>query len=170
MKRWSNARVHVTTLGWSTMSAVFEGIKAYWNDQQQELYALQLREHYERFVQSMRLQRMTSNWSVAEFVDVSLELLRANSAKRDTYLRPLAYFGDATWFSTYAESPTHVCISTTPFETMLGSGRMVSACVSSWTRLSDNMMSPRSSAFQTTKTAAWRSSRLSVTATICRSS
>jgi branched-chain amino acid aminotransferase len=143
MKPWSDACVHVTTLGWSTMSAVFEGIKAYWNDQQQELYALQLREHYERFVQSMRLQRMTGTWSVAEFVDVSLELLRANGAKRDTYLRPLAYFGDATWFSTYAESPTHVCISTTPFETMLGSGRMVSACVSSWTRLSDNMMSPR---------------------------
>ena len=47
MKPWSDARVHVTTLGWSTMSAVFEGIKAYWNDQQQELYALQLREHYQ---------------------------------------------------------------------------------------------------------------------------
>jgi len=45
---WSDACVHVTTLGWSTMSAVFEGIKAYWNDQQQELYALQLREHYNR--------------------------------------------------------------------------------------------------------------------------
>ena len=140
---WGEAQVHAATLGWSTMSAVFEGIKAYWNDQQQELYAIQLREHYERFVQSMRLQRMALPWTVGGLVDASLELLRANGAKHDTYVRPIAYFGDATWFSTFAESPTHVFIWTTPFETRLGSNRTVRACVSSWTRLNDNMMSPR---------------------------
>ena len=140
---WHEAQVHATTLGWSTMSAVFEGIKAYWNDRHRELYAIQFPEHYERFVQSMRLQRMALPWTVGALVEASLELLRANGAKQDTYVRPIAYFGEATWFSTYAESPTHVLIWTTPFEATLGSNRTVKACVSSWTRLSDNMMSPR---------------------------
>lgn len=140
---WAEATVHVTVLGWSTLGAVFEGIKAYWNDQQQELYAIQLAEHYHRFLDSMRLQRMELRWSAQELIDGSVELLRANGIRRDAYVRPIAYFGDATWFSTCAESSTDVFIWTTPFEAVLGSGRTFKACVSSWTRLSDNMMSPR---------------------------
>lgn len=140
---WAEARVHVTLLGWSTLGAVFEGIKAYWNDPQQELYAIQLTEHYHRFLDSMRLQRMELRWSARELIEGSVELLRANGIRRDAYVRPIAYFGDATWFSTCAESSTDVFIWTTPFEAVLGSGRTFRACVSSWTRLSDNMMSPR---------------------------
>lgn len=140
---WDTARVHVTILGWSTVGGVFEGIKAYWNDERQELYALQLPEHYDRFLHSMRLQRMELRWSTRELVDASVELLRANEIRRDAYVRPIAYFGDATWFSTCAESSTDVFIWTIPFEAVLGSGRTFTACVSSWTRLSDNMMSPR---------------------------
>jgi branched-chain amino acid aminotransferase len=140
---WGEAKVHLTILGWSTMGAVFEGIKAYWNDQQQELYAVQLREHYDRLLHSMRLQRMELRWSTQEFADASVELLRANEIRGDAYVRPIAYFGEATWFSTCAESSTDVFIWTTPFEAVLASGRTFTACVSSWTRLSDNMMSPR---------------------------
>jgi len=140
---WDEATVHATILGWSTMGAVFEGIKAYWNDQQRELHALQLADHYRRFLDSMRLQRMTLRWSVEELVEASLALLRANAVAHDAYVRPLAYFGDATWFSTCAESSTDALIWTTPFTSGLGSGRTVTACVSSWTRLGDNMMSPR---------------------------
>jgi branched-chain amino acid aminotransferase len=140
---WDEARVHVTILGWSTMGAVFEGIKAYWNDEQQELYALQFPEHYDRFLDSMRLQRMQLRWTAQDFVAASLELLRANGVRRDAYVRPIAYFGDATWFSTCEESSTDVFIWTTPFDAALGSGRTAKAGVSSWTRLNDNMMSPR---------------------------
>jgi branched-chain amino acid aminotransferase len=135
---WDDAKV-----GWSTMGAVFEGIKAYWNDERQDLYALQFPDHYDRFLDSMRLQRMALRWRARDLVEASLELLRVNHVKRDAYVRPLAYFGDATWFSTCAEASTDVFIWTTPFDAVLGSGRTFTAGVSSWTRLSDNMMSPR---------------------------
>lgn len=140
---WDEAKVHVTVLGWSTMGGVFEGIKAYWNGEQQELYAVQFPDHYDRFLQSMRLQRMEPRWSAQALVEASIELLRANKIRRDAYVRPIAYFGEATWFSTCAESSTDVFIWTTPFEAVLGSGRTFTAGVSSWTRLNDNMMSPR---------------------------
>jgi len=122
---------------------VFEGIKAYWNDEQQELYALQFPEHYDRFATSMRLQRMEPRWNAQTLTDASLELLRANQVRHDAYVRPIAYFGEATWFSTCAESSTDVFIWTTPFQSVLGSRRTFKACVSSWTRLNDNMLSPR---------------------------
>ncbi|HUE75456.1 MAG TPA: branched-chain amino acid transaminase [Chloroflexota bacterium] len=141
--RWDEATVHASTLGWSTMAAVFEGIKAYWNADDGQLYGLQFAEHYRRFATSMRMQRMQSPWSPEDLVQASHELLRANDIREDTYVRPLAYYGDSSWFGTQAESRTHVIIWTYPFQAILGSGKTLRACVSSWTRLSDNMLSPR---------------------------
>jgi branched-chain amino acid aminotransferase len=140
---WDDAQVHVTLLGWSTIGAVFEGIKAHWNSERQELYALQFAEHYDRFLDSMRLQRMAPRWTAEELIDASLELLRANGVRHDAYVRPIAYFGGTTWFSSCMDSSTDVFIWTTPFESVLGTGRTFKACVSSWTRLGDNVMSPR---------------------------
>lgn len=140
---WSEASVHLTILGWSTIGAVFEGIKAYWNEEERELYGLHFTEHYERFLASMRFQRMEPRWSVEELVEASAELLRANGVREDSYVRPMAYFGDTTWFSTGLEAPTHCFIWTTPFRSGLGSQATVRACVSTWIRLSDTMMPPR---------------------------
>lgn len=140
---WADAQVHVTILGWSTLGAVFEGIKAYWNRDQEELYGLQFAEHYRRFLYSMRFQRLESRWTADDLAAASVELLRANQVREDSYVRPLAYFGDTTWFSTCAESRTHCFIWTIPFRSVLGSGATVRACVSTWTRLADNMMPPR---------------------------
>ena len=103
---WSQATVHASTLGWSTMAGVFEGIKANRNPAEGELYAVQFADHYRRLTQSMALQRMASPWSPGELVAASLDLLRANGVREDTYVRPLAYFGDATWFGTQADSRT----------------------------------------------------------------
>lgn len=140
---WEQATVHVSTLGWSTMSAVFEGIKAYWNPEQAELYGWQFREHYARFAASMRFMRMTPAFSPEDLVQASLDLLRANACQEDTYVRPLAFFRDATWFGALEDSPTSIVITTAPFTSVLGSGRTIRACVSSWTRLGDNQMAPR---------------------------
>jgi branched-chain amino acid aminotransferase len=140
---WDEAQVHATRLGWSTIGAVFEGIKAYWNDEHGELYGLQFAEHYRRFLDSMRFQGMTPRWSVDDLVEASVSLLRENGIRSDSYVRPMAYFGDTTWFSTGAESETHCFIWTAPFRSALGTGATLRACVSSWTRLSDTMMPPR---------------------------
>jgi branched-chain amino acid aminotransferase len=125
------------------MSAVFEGIRAYANPDEGQLYVDQLKEHYGRFARSMRLQRMNCPWSTEELIEASLELIRANEYRGDTYLSPLAYLGDATFYGLTLESSTHVRIIVQPTTSHLGSIRAIRACVSSWTRISDNVLSPR---------------------------
>ena len=39
---WEKATVHVSMLGWTAISAVFEGIRAYWNPNGGELYVFKL--------------------------------------------------------------------------------------------------------------------------------
>jgi branched-chain amino acid aminotransferase len=140
---WEQATIHASTLGWSTMGAVFEGIKAYWNDAEGELYGWQFLEHYQRFAVSMKLERMRPEFSAEQLVEASCELLRANDCRSDTYVRPLAWHKDATWFGHLEDSRTGIVITTAPFGSILGSGKTVRTCVSSWTRIGDNQLSPR---------------------------
>ena len=72
-------------------TGVFEGIRAYWNDGKGTLQVLKLREHYERFEKSCRLLHVELAQSVDELCDITLEILRRNAPREDTYVRPLAY-------------------------------------------------------------------------------
>lgn len=140
---WESATVHASALGWSTIAAVFEGIKAYGSSNDRQLNVWQLVEHYRRFAQSMKVERMRSPWSPEELVEATLELIRANDYHADTYIHPLAYFGEEAFYGAQLDTPTHVRIIAQPAQSRLGSGKLVTACVSSWARLSDNQLSPR---------------------------
>jgi branched-chain amino acid aminotransferase len=141
---WEDATIHVTDLGWSTVGAVFEGIRAYWNEEQQELYVFRLREHMERLIESMKLVRLPLDYTVDELIDASLKLLRDNDTREDTYLRPLAYSAGT---SGKRLSDTSVelgmLINTNPMSSQLTSGATIDVKVSSWTRISDTVMPPR---------------------------
>ena len=93
-RRWEEATIHVTSLGWSTVGAVFEGIRAYWDDQNDELNVFRLQEHLERLVRSSRLVRLQLDYDVEDLTKAILDLLRANEIREDTYIYPLVYTAD----------------------------------------------------------------------------
>ncbi len=141
---WEEATVHVTDLAWSTVGAVFEGIRGYWNDEQQELYVFRLREHMERLIDSMKLVRLPLDYTVDELIEASVELLRAVEAREDTYLRPLAYSQNSSG-KRLSDTSTDLgmLINTNPMPSQLTSGDAIRVKVSSWTRISDTVMPPR---------------------------
>ena len=140
---WEDATIHVTEIGWSTVGAIFEGIRAYWNEEQGELYVFRLPEHMQRFAQSMKLVRLDQEISTKDLCDAIVGLLKANESREDTYIRPLAYRGgDGKSFSSFS-SEAHILINTRLHPSHLLSGRAQNMGVSSWTRISDNVMPPR---------------------------
>src|SRR5690606_30210308 len=84
---WDRATVHVTAIGWSAVGAVFEGIRAYWNPDQEELYVFRLPEHMHRLGQSMKMMRHEPAWSIEHLTEQIIELLKANEIREDTYIR-----------------------------------------------------------------------------------
>jgi hypothetical protein len=50
----AEARIPVMTHGFLYGTATFEGIRAYWNEEQEQLYGLRLREHYQRMASRPR--------------------------------------------------------------------------------------------------------------------
>ena len=161
---WDDAVVHASTLGWSAISMVFEGIRGYWNAEEEQLNIFHLELHLERLLRSMKVMRMTSPWSVAELKCAIVELVQANQFRDDIYVQPLAYFGGSTTpgYLPVSERPGDITIFNRQIGSVLGSGHTVSCGVSSWTRISDNVMPPRVKAianYQNSRYVADESSR-----------
>ena len=144
---WDKAMVHASLLGWSAISSVFEGIRAYWNDQRQELYIFHLDAHLKRLFQSMKIMRMASPFSAEELRLGIAELLRANDYRCDTYIQPLAYFGGGIpGYLAVLERPGEILVTARPSPTNLDTPNVSHCNVSSWNRISDNVMPPRAKA------------------------
>ena len=161
---WDKAVVHASTLGWSAISMVFEGIRGYWNAESEQLNVFRLEDHMVRLLRSMKVMRMTSPWSVSELADAVAALIKANDFKGDMYIQPLAYFGGSTTpgYLPVQEQPGDITIFNRQVGSVLGSGRTVTCGVSSWSRISDNVMPPRVKAianYQNSRYVADESSR-----------
>ncbi|MGH2533730.1 MAG: branched-chain amino acid transaminase [Thermomicrobiales bacterium] len=142
--KWEEATVHLTEIAWSTVGAVFEGIRAYWNDDQGEIYVFRLRDHLERLMRSMKLVRLPIHYSVEELQAAILGLLRDNEVREDTYIFPLAFTAETT--KRRYDRPgfeSSVYITTKPMPSHLLTGMTHNVRVSSWRRISEEVMPPR---------------------------
>ena len=160
---WDKATVHASRLGWSAISMVFEGIRGYWNAEHEQLYIFHLDAHLKRLIQSMRVMRMRSPWTTQELSQHILKLVKANEFRGDIYIRPSAYFGEGTpRYLAVQERPGEIIIHNRAASSTLGSGKAVTCGVSSWNRISDNVMPPRVKAignYQNSRYVADESSR-----------
>jgi branched-chain amino acid aminotransferase len=142
---WEEATVHVTELGWSTVGAVFEGIRAYASDtSSNDVSVFRLREHLERLQRSMALVRLRLDYSVPELIEIILELLRKNDVRGDTYIRPMAYTANAAGIR-FSEigNQSSLLVNTRAMPSHLKTGHTQTAATSSWRRISDDVMPPR---------------------------
>jgi branched-chain amino acid aminotransferase len=87
----SDAKVSIATHALQYGTGVFEGIRAYWNPAQEQLYVFRLREHFERMERSVRIVRIALPDNPESLGAIALELLRKNDFKSDVYVRPLAF-------------------------------------------------------------------------------
>ena len=72
-------------------TATFEGIRGYWNAEQETLYVLFVREHLERIRNSAKMLLMENVPPVDELVEIVLETVRRNHYREDVYIRPSFY-------------------------------------------------------------------------------
>jgi branched-chain amino acid aminotransferase len=143
---WASATVHLTSTFWTGVTAIFEGIMSYWNEDHGELYIWHLDAHLRRLLRSQKLMRQESPYTVAELTQAVLDLVALLKVDRDTYIFPYCYPKGGGNFesSTSAEAqPVDLAITARPNPSHLGKGWVRTACVSSYTRISDNVMPPR---------------------------
>lgn len=142
--KWEDATIHLTDLAWGAVGAVFEGIRAYSTADGQGLNVFRLPEHMQRLRDSSRMVRLPIGYSIDELVGFTIDLLRANDIHQDTYIFPLVHSGgDLAKRNDPTSLVAAMYMRTNPSATHLCTGFTQRARISSWTRISDNVMPPR---------------------------
>jgi len=120
----------------------FEGIRAYWDEEKGQLYGFRLKEHYERLLESAKALNMDIPYTVQDLCDVTVELLRKNNFRTTTYIRPVVYKGSESLTPTLYDDDNRLMIYCQPMGKYAGKSELRVA-VSSWRRVTDTMLPPR---------------------------
>lgn len=140
---FDECRLHVRTQAVALAASVFEGVRAYWNPAQEQLYTFELDRHIARLRESMRIMRMRTRVP-DDFAATCVELLARNGFREDVHFMPTAYLGvpeGNVAMGPTAEEGLFITAVARPPSRALDAGKNV--CVSSWRRISDASMPPR---------------------------
>ncbi len=135
---WNEAKVHVLTHALHYGSAVFEGIRAY--KTQKGTAVFRLREHIKRLIDSAKIYRMESPYTLDELITATIELIKVNELN-ECYIRPLIYRGYYNLGVNPMECPVEVSIAAWKWGKYLGADALekgVDVMVSSWNRMAPN--------------------------------
>ncbi len=134
--------ISVRTHAFSYGTGCFEGIRGYWNEENQQVYLFRLREHYERLLRSCKIMQITLPYSVDDLIEISIELIRRNNQRQDVYLRPVAYKADEVIGVRLHGLQDHFIITAEPMGNYINITGMRCG-VSSWRRIDDNAIPAR---------------------------
>ena len=122
---------------------VFEGIPCYWNDEEKQLYAFRLNDHYDRLLRSARLIQINCTYTKDDLKKAFVDVVKANEYDENLSVRQTLFVdGFGSWGSA---DPVDMFVAPIP------KGRTSSeynkkgldCCVTSWRRISDTTLSPR---------------------------
>lgn len=137
------ARVPITAHAFNYGTGCFEGIRAYWNADDDQLHALLLPEHVERMLRSARILKLDFDGEPAALTEVLLELLARNGYRGDAYVRPIVFKAGETIKVMLTGIETKFCAYTIPMGAYLDISKGLSLTFSAWRRIEDNAIPAR---------------------------
>ena len=122
---------------------VFEGIPCYWNDEQKQLYAFRLNDHYERLIRSAKLIQLDNKFTKEDFKKALTDTVKANEYDENLSVRQTLFVdGFGSWGS---EGPVEMFVAPIPRGRTSAeyNKKGLNCCITSWRRISDENLSPR---------------------------
>ncbi|GAA1661567.1 branched-chain amino acid transaminase [Fodinicola feengrottensis] len=127
--------VHANALSYGT--GTFEGIRAFWNAEHEQLYLFEGAAHYQRLHRSARILGLPLRFSVDELVAMTHDLLRANDVRTDAYVRPLLLLSGEVLPVRMHDIDSRLSIAVTPVVGDYANPSGLRCMVSTWRRASD---------------------------------
>lgn len=140
----SEAKISIMTHALHYGTACFEGIRANWNAEEKELYIFRCREHYDRLLKNCKLLNISLPYSVDQLCRLTTELVQKSGYHEDVYIRPLAYKSSEALGVRIHDLEDSFLVLVTTFGPYLDVSKGIKCCVSSWRRIDDNVIPPRS--------------------------
>jgi branched-chain amino acid aminotransferase len=141
--RYNDVKLGLMTHALHYGTGVFEGIRAYWNPKQEQLYLLEPVAHFERMKRSANVMRMKLPYSTEELVGYTAELLKRNNFKSDVYIRPLLYMSSEEIGVRLHNLDSNFFIYAIPFGDYVEVKSGIRCMVSTWRRVPDQSLPAR---------------------------
>ena len=121
----------------------FEGIRAFWNADAEQLYVFEPAAHYRRLKRSGNVLLMDLPADEEGLTEITLELCRRNGFRCDAYIRPLLFKSEEFFRPRIHDVAHDLAIVAFPNSRYLETDDGLRLCVSSWRRVDDNAMPAR---------------------------
>lgn len=122
---------------------VFEGIPCYWSEEDNQLYAFRLEDHYERLLRSATLIQLDCKYTKEELKRAFIDVIKANEYDENLSVRQTLFVdGFGSWGS---EGPVDMFVAPIPRGKTSAeyNKKGLNVCVTSWRRINDETLSPR---------------------------
>lgn len=135
------AKVPITTHAIHYGTSIFEGIRAYWNSKNLNIFRLD--DHIERFRNSGKYYSISLNFSDKDIKKAVINLCKKNKIKKSCYIRPFYFVGQyGINLHVTEKAPTHVAMFMFPFGDLFNK-KGITAGVSSWRKFSISSTPPQ---------------------------
>jgi len=135
------AKVPITTHAIHYGTSIFEGIRAYWNSKNLNIFRLD--DHIERFRNSGKYYSISLNFSNNDIKKAIINLCKKNKMKKSCYIRPFYFVGQyGINLHVTEKAPTHVAMFMFPFGDLFNK-KGITAGVSSWRKFSISSTPPQ---------------------------
>ena len=139
-----DTRVSVMTHALHYGTAVFEGIRGNWNEEDGKLYVFRMAEHYDRLLQGCRMMLMDIPYDTEDLCNITIELLQSCGYKQDLYIRPLAYKSQELVANLkLQELDSDFTLIAVPFGAYIEAEGAIHCTTSSWRRIDDTVIPQR---------------------------
>ena len=137
-----NIRTHALQYG----TAVFGGIRGYYNEDLKNLFIFRLFDHYQRLENSARIMQMKLPFSPEKLCEINIELLNKGGWRENVYLRPFLYKNELSLSPRLHNVKDDFALYAIPLNDYLDVENGLRAAVSSWVRISENQIPTRAKA------------------------
>ncbi len=139
----ADAKINIATHGFLYGTAVFGGMRAYWNEEKKRLFVFRPYDHFRRLLHSARMMAMPVEYDEESLIQITLDLLKTDQWKQDIYFRPSFYKADLGIGVRLHDLRDELCIFVIPFEKYVKNDTNAHVTFSSWRRIDDNAIPAR---------------------------
>jgi branched-chain amino acid aminotransferase len=137
------AKVNVMTHAFNYGTAVFEGIRGYWNDDDKQMYIFRLEDHLDRMFRNFNVLRIRLKLSLEEVANIIVELTAKNEFQEGIYIRPIGYKSEYVLGPKVHDVEDDFTIYVLKLGDYVDTSAGLNVAVSSWRRIAENALPAR---------------------------
>ncbi len=139
----SDAKINIATHGFLYGTAVFGGLRGYWNEEKKHLFVFRPYDHFRRLLHSARMMSMHTAYDEESLIELTLELLRTDNWQQDIYMRPTFYKADLGIGVKLHDLKDEFCMFVIAYVPYVKNDTNAHVTISSWRRIDDNSIPAR---------------------------